>query len=600
MSDVKQYFSIETNGAAVWLRDGEIAYTNNKSGTMQIWKTDINGKKPEQLTFGTERIWRLAGTPGHQDVLFASDMGGNEQEQIYLLRAGAKEPVNLTANPSARHYMGGMTPDGQWVYYSSNRRNPASFDIMKKNVETGEEIMVLENHDNYNNPCGVSPDGRYMLYNKLKGMSDNKMWIIDMITGEAKDIDPQGSYAQYATPAWKSDSTGFYLTCDYDSEFMYVAYYDVASAAMTRVYEDKWDVEGLALSYDDRYLAMVVNTDGYGELKILDLKINALADTVLPPKGFINTYSGIEFAPDSHRLLFNFSSGKRPSGIWVLDMDADFVRRITDSPLGEISEDDLVEPLLCEYHSYDGLRVPYWLYRAHGAKQPGPVVLEIHGGPEGQEFPMYSPLLQYLVGEGFSIVAPNVRGSTGYGKHYHHLDDVEKRLDSVHDVECLVKHLIEAGIADPKRIAVMGASYGGYMTLASITNYPDLWAAAVDTVGMSDLETFLENTAEYRRAHRESEYGTLAHDRETLRRVSPIHKVDRITAPLMVIHGANDPRVPVSEADQIVASLEKRGVPVKYLRYPDEGHGLSKRKNQFDCYPQVAAFLKEHLLGDKD
>lgn len=213
---------------------------------------------------------------------------------------------------------------------------------------------------------------------------------------------------------------------------------------------------------------------------------------------------------------------------------------------------------------------------------------------------MYDPLIQYLVGEGFSVAAPNVRGSTGYGKTYTHLDDVEKRLDSVHDVECLVKHLIDTGVADPKRIAVMGASYGGFMTLSSIAHYPDLWAAAVDEVGMSNLETFLENTAEYRRAHRESEYGTLARDRETLRRVSPIFHVDQIKAPLMVIHGANDPRVPVSEADQIVASLEKRGVPVKYLRYPDEGHGLSKRKNQFDCYPQVAAFLKEHLLGEKD
>ena len=208
---------------------------------------------------------------------------------------------------------------------------------------------------------------------------------------------------------------------------------------------------------------------------------------------------------------------------------------------------------------------------------------------------MYSPLIQYLVGQGFNIVAPNVRGSSGYGKTYVHLDDVEKRLDSVHDVACLVEHLVKTGVADPKRIAVMGASYGGFMTLSCVARYPELWAAGVDTVGMSNLETFLENTAEYRRAHRESEYGTLAHDRETLRRVSPIFKVDQITAPMMVIHGANDPRVPVSEAEQIVASLKNRGVPVKYLRYEDEGHGLSKRKNQFDCYPQVAAFLKEQL-----
>ena len=595
MADVKSYFSVETNGAAVWLRDGRIAFLNNKSGTSQIWVTDENGAPPRQWTFGNERIWRLSPTPGNDAVLFASDLGGNEQEQIFLLREGEEKAVNLSDNPNARHYLGGLTPDGQWVYYAGNRRSPAHFDIMKKNVKTGEEITVLQNEDNYNIPCAVSPDGRYMLYNKLKGMSDNKMWIVDMLSGDARDIDPKGAYAQYGAPAWKSDSTGFYLTTDADSEFVYVAYYDVRSETLARIYTDPWDIEGLALSCDDRYLAMAANADGYGEMKILDLKTNTLLDTVRPPRGFINTYSGMEFSPQGHKLLFNFSSGRRPAGIWMMDLDADALRRVTESPLGDIAEDDLVEPELREFHSFDGLRVPYWLYRARDAKQPGPVVLEIHGGPEGQEFPMYTPLLQYLVSQGLSIAAPNVRGSTGYGKRYHHLDDVEKRLDSVRDVACLVKHLIASGIADPKRIAVMGASYGGYMTLASITNYPGLWAAAVDTVGMSDLETFLENTAEYRRAHRESEYGTLSHDRETLRRVSPIHQVDKIIAPLMVIHGAKDPRVPVSEADQIVESLQKRGVPVKYLRYPDEGHGLSKRKNQFDCYPQVAAFLKEHL-----
>ena len=208
---------------------------------------------------------------------------------------------------------------------------------------------------------------------------------------------------------------------------------------------------------------------------------------------------------------------------------------------------------------------------------------------------MFSPMLQYLVGEGLTIVAPNVRGSTGYGKTYHHLDDVEKRLDSVHDAACLAEHLVQAGIAPKGKIAVMGASYGGYMTLSCVTRYPDLWAAGVDTVGMSNLETFLENTADYRRAHRESEYGSLANHRQILREVSPIHKVDQITAALMVVHGANDPRVPVGEAEQIVKSLRDRNVPVEYLCYPDEGHGLSKRKNQFDCYPKVAAFLKKHL-----
>ena len=596
MAELKHYFTVVENRNGVWIGEDEIAYLSDRSGVTQVWKLSLADKKPEQLTFYTERIWRLAAAGNHRDLIFSTDLGGNEQEQIYLLRKGEKEAVDLTQDGSSRFYMGGTDRSVSELYFACNKRNKASFDICRMDIRTRQIEVVLENHDNYNLPASVSPDGKYMLYNKLKGMSDNRMYLVNMETGESRDLYPEGSFAQYESTAWKSDSSGFYVTNDENDEFLHVSYYDVAKGVLRDVYHTDWDVSALALSCDDRYLAMVVNADGYGELKIWDTKSGGFLAAPRPPKGFIYTYAGMEWSPEGHKLLFSFSSGRRPTGLWVLDLDADSVYAVTDSAVGGIAPEEMAEPELGEFHSFDGLRVPYWLYRAPGGKaEPGPVVLEIHGGPEGQEFPMYSPLIQYLVGQGFCVVAPNIRGSVGYGKKYHHLDDVEKRLDSVHDVACLVQHLVDERIADPKRIAVMGASYGGYMTLACITNYPKLWAAAVDTVGMSDLETFLENTAEYRRSHRESEYGSLAKHRDVLRRVSPIHKVDQIVAPLMVIHGANDPRVPVSEADQIVASLEKRGVPVKYLRYADEGHGLSKLKNKLDCYPQVAEFLREHL-----
>ncbi len=596
MSEVRSYYTIPTNSISVWLADGEIAYLNDASGVPQIWKTDLTGSDPEQMTFMKERILRLMSAPGHKDLLFTSDLGGNEQEQIYLLK-NHSQPVNLTDDNASRYYLGGMDPEEKYVYFSCNRRCKASFDICKMDIETRDIQTVLENSDNYNLPAAVSPDGVYMLYNKLKGLSDNKMWIVNMDTGETWDIAPDAGYSQFATPAWKPDSTGFYLTCDADSEFMYVAYYDMASGNLSKVYEPQWDVTSLALSSDGKYLAMVVNEDGYSSLRIFNTLQNCFISTPQPPRGSVMTYYDMNWSPKGHCLLFNFTSGKRPSGIWVLNVDEDWIRRITKSSLGDIDQDDLVEPELKEFQSFDGLRVPYWYYKSPFRKPgPGPVVIEIHGGPEGQEEPGFDPLIQYLISQSFDVVAPNVRGSTGYGKTYSHLDDIEKRLDSVHDVKALVDELVKEGIADEKRIAVMGASYGGYMTLACIANYPDLWAAAVDTVGMSDLETFLENTAEYRRAHRESEYGSLEKDRDTLRRVSPIHKVDQIVTPLMVIHGANDPRVPVTEAKQIVASLRSRGVPVKFLLYEDEGHGLSKLKNQLDCYPQVVAFLKENLM----
>ena len=244
------------------------------------------------------------------------------------------------------------------------------------------------------------------------------------------------------------------------------------------------------------------------------------------------------------------------------------------------------------------LEVPYFLYVPKGKQLHDlSVMISIHGGPEGQSRPNLSgkEFLQYIVSQGIAVVEPNVRGSIGYGKMYSHLDDVEKRLDSVKDIESLVKHLIDTGIANAKRISVMGTSYGGFMTLSCAARYPELWCCAVCTVGMFNLVTFLENTAPYRRPHRESEYGTLAHDRETLFNVSPVAAVDGIRGPLMIIHGRNDPRVPVSEAIQTMDYIKGRGVDAQMLIYEDEGHGVNKLKNKLDCYPKMLEFVKKYM-----
>lgn len=591
MATIQQYFSIGSCSSARWLTNDSFVYLSTQSGVNQIWEKSLVTGEEKQRTFYNERVWGLHTYQG--DIYFTMDLGGNEQEQIHRLAAGQDTPKNLTDNNAARHQFGGIQPDKLHVVFACNARNPKNFDLCRMNVETGEKEILLENTDSYNTPAALSPNGRYLLYNKLKAQSDNCLWMLDIETKTAKNIDKNANYAQYTNPAWKKDSTGFYFLTDKDSEFKYLAYYDLQSEEITKIHEEEWDIEDIALSYDDKYLAVMVNRDGYSSLEIYNTQTGVFENTPSLPKG-VMAYYGIRWAPESHKLLVTLSSGQRPSDIWLMDLDKEKVERVTFTSLEGIDRDDLVEPQLCHFTSFDGLKVPYWLYQSRKSKGKC-VAIDIHGGPEGQERPMFAALIQYLVNEGLTIVAPNVRGSTGYGKSYHHLDDVEKRLDSVHDAACLAEHLVEIGLAEKGRIAVMGGSYGGYMTLSCVTRYPDLWAAGVDTVGMSNLETFLENTADYRRAHRESEYGSLAEHRHILRAVSPIHKVDDITAALMVVHGANDPRVPVSEAEQIVASLRSRNVPVEYLLYTDEGHGIAKRKNQLDCYPKVAAFLKKHL-----
>jgi dipeptidyl aminopeptidase/acylaminoacyl peptidase len=312
----------------------------------------------------------------------------------------------------------------------------------------------------------------------------------------------------------------------------------------------------------------------------------------LPPGvcGFLN------FAADSTALTFSMSGPQHPWDVWVYDLHEFRAHQVTQSSLAGIPRSSFVSPDLVHYPTFDARSIPGYLYRPPSMASGNlPVVVDVHGGPESQRRVDFNPIYQYLLHRGFAVFAPNVRGSTGYGREYTHLDDVGKRMDSVADLAYAARWLSDSDVAAPDRIAVLGGSYGGFMVLAALTNNPELWAAGVDIVGIANFVTFLENTGPWRRHLREAEYGSLEHDRALLEAISPIHKVDRIRVPLMVIHGANDPRVPIGEAEQIVASINARGGVVEYLRFDDEGHGIVKLANRLVCYPEIAEFLNRHL-----
>jgi dipeptidyl aminopeptidase/acylaminoacyl peptidase len=344
----------------------------------------------------------------------------------------------------------------------------------------------------------------------------------------------------------------------------------------------------------------VTNTDGYSLLEIFDVSNGWEArQSLLTPTLPGGIVAETVWSHDGARLALTFVTPDDAPDVWVWDEVAGVVWRATQSSLGGIPRQTFVNPSLIHYPTFDGREIPAFLYLPHDKQQGLGVVISVHGGPESQARPIFSPVIQYLVSCGYGVLTPNVRGSTGYGYEYQSLDDVRLRMDSVKDLQYAALWLHDSGIADPGRIAVMGASYGGFMVLAAVTNYPDLWAAGVEIVGIANFVTFLENTGSWRRKLRESEYGSLEHDREFLEQISPIRLVNRITTPMFVVHGANDPRVPVGEAEQIVSALRARGVPVEYLRFEDEGHGLVKRSNRLIAYPAIADFLNQHLGAQK-
>jgi dipeptidyl aminopeptidase/acylaminoacyl peptidase len=326
--------------------------------------------------------------------------------------------------------------------------------------------------------------------------------------------------------------------------------------------------------------------DGYSDVLLFNGGGRRMPDPRIP-EGIVG---GFEFSPDSGRLAFTLTAPERNPDVWVVDLPDGDARRLTRSSTAGIPPRSFRGPRVVRYTSFDDRRIPALFYEPE--TESAPVIVNVHGGPESQARPAFAPVTQYLLGRGYAVFFPNVRGSTGYGKAYTHLDDVGLRMDSVEDLAYAAYWLRERGHG---RIAVMGGSYGGFMVLAALTGYPELWSAGVDIVGIANLVTFLENTGSYRRSLREPEYGSLENDRDLLESISPIHKAGDITAPLMVIHGKNDPRVPVGEAEQIVDSVRSNGGTVEYLLYEDEGHGLAKLKNRLDAYPKITAFLDRHL-----
>ncbi|HUR48158.1 MAG TPA: S9 family peptidase [Acidimicrobiales bacterium] len=547
----------------------------------------------EQLTTLQEPVGSLP-VPGGDRVLLQVDRGGNERHQILLLEGPGREPQPLIEEPDWIHWLGSVRDDGQAFSYQCNRRNGTDFDVYVRDLHTGEDRMVFD-MGGWCSPGSFSPDGRWLsIVRYTERNMDSDLYLVDVESGEVVHVNPHAEDASASSPAWLAGGTDFYFATNQDREFLGIARYSLETRTWRYVLEEEWDL-GVGLDPLRNRALVSSNEDGFSRLRIFDASsLKHLKELRLPGRGVVG---GAEFSPDGTRLAVGFTSADVPGDVWLFDVETGEGARLTSSPnpVGQIA---MVTPELVRFDSFDGLSVPAFVFRPRASGGPAPVVVQIHGGPEGQSLPSWNPIVQYLVARGYAVVVPNVRGSTGYGRTYHHLDDVRLRLDSVRDLAALHDWISTDPGLDHNRAALYGGSYGGFMVLAGLTFQPERWAAAVDIVGISSFVTFLENTSPWRRKFREREYGSLENDREFLEEISPLTHIDQLRAPLFIIHGANDPRVPLSEAEQIAKVLEQKGIRHELAVYADEGHGLAKLANRLDAYPRAADFLDE-VLGQR-
>lgn len=598
---VQRFIEVRSASDPAYSPDGQtLFFLSNVTGVPQVWQLTKETPWPRQLTFFPDRVMSLHVSPQGETLCMNADMSGTENAQLFLTDYEAVNVRDLSNDPQHIYQFGGWSADGRRFSYSSNKCNGRDFELYLYDLDADTHTL-LHSSPHTNHAHALTPDGRSVLMSRSHTNLNNDLYLVDIATGESQWLTPHEGEAHFGDMMFGRDGATLFVTTNEGSEFTRIAAIDLEGETSTFLSADDWDAETPTLSPDGTKLAYSKNQDGTSQLYLMDLASgdnkdshglpNSQRVTGLP----VGVISNVTWKPDSQALAVTVSSPRTGTDIWTVDTVTSSVSRTTFAAISGIPEDAFHVPELIHYPTFDGRSIPAYYYRQAQAEGPHSVIVYVHGGPESQSRNDFNPILQYFVRQGYAVLVPNVRGSSGYGRAYIHLDDVRKRMDSVADLASAVEWLKDHGNAHPMRIAVMGRSYGGFMVLAAVTHYPDLWAAGVDIVGIANFRTFMENTSPYRRHLREPEYGTIDADGDFFDEIAPSRRVQAITCPMFVTHGANDPRVPVSEAEGMVAALNARNHPVQYVRLEDEGHGLVKLKNRVLVFGEIAKFLDQYI-----
>lgn len=582
---VEAFLSVRDAGGAVALGE-RVAYISNVTGVPLPWlaRRGGGGWLHDLLLPWSRRVGGLAAGAGR--LFFASDFDGDERWAIYEARG--LEAVRVAGEDGSMNLLGPVSPGGV-LAFTGNKRNGVDFDLYVYSREAARLVARLEGI----NVAAEWLESRVVVVHRNTNL-DSDLYLVDPGSGAVENLTEHRGEAANGAPVAVGDGWLLYSSNE-GSEFSSLRALNVETGESFTLYDPGIDLE--ALAYSDGVLYASFNKMGRSLVAWGPLALEA-GRPAWRPTGSLElgwVVTRLEPYPGGAALLSASGAGLG-SDVYLVRRGG--LERVTWSPKLSL-DDEFVEPVDMHYESFDGLRIHMLYYRPRRpASVPPPAVVWLHGGPESQARPSFNPVVQAILSLGIAVAAPNFRGSTGYGKTFTHLDDVEKRMDAVRDVAEAVKALASRGLVDPGRLCAMGGSYGGYLTLMTLAVNPELWRCGVEIVGIFNLVTFIRNTSPYRRRYRIAEYGDPERHEEVMLSLSPASHADKIQAPLLVIHGARDPRVPVSEAEQLVEKLRKRGVKVEYMMLEDEGHGIAKLENRLRVYTRALEFIAENLLGD--
>ena len=565
-----------------------LCYVTDITGTHQLWRVPTAGGMPRRLTFENDRVGAYRISPDGRRIAYGTDQGGNERWQIWVMDADGGSARRIAANPERIHHLRDWTADGRALLVHANTRDERYFDLWSYPVDGGAP-RILHQHDGTTNGATALPDGGVVITVNRRRTDENHLLLVapDGGTRQLTPDEPIGMYSVVAPVPG-----GLIVRARRERDFEGLATVSLDGRFTWLVAPDH-DIEDAVAS--GRRDAYAVNVDGFSEIHLREDKDDRVLGG-LPAGTFPVDLIGDSLAIEGDTVAASWVRYDSPASVFISRRGEPW-RELVPAVGASIRADALPDAKIVHWQTFDGRQIPGFLLTPRGAKPgPRPTVIDVHGGPEGQARPNWNPRTVMFIANGFNVLQPNVRGSTGYGKAYQSLDDVELRMDSVRDLDAAAAWLASSGTAPKDKIGVIGQSYGGYMVLAAIAFFPQReWAAAVDVYGIANFLSFFEHTAVWRRPLRSVEYGDPVKDRDLLVSLSPITRLDAIRAPVMFIHGANDPRVPIQETEQMVAALKAKGRDIEYLRFEDEGHSLAKAKNRAVAYPRVLAFFQRHM-----